>query len=270
MRRSIALAMATFALLALVACGGSSPGDGPPGDDAASETDVTGVSLSLATPAIVDSGSIVRAEITVRTDEPDGVRVRLQPYAAGLDTYPFTYRVASDLLTGPDASGEAYFGTVVADEDVAFDGVRVRVTAADGGLLVDEVVEAPITFRSLATTDVTLAPVSGSLDQGRGVAVQADFALDRARNVLVSVGPMAPLDYDETESGDWFDVNEVASDSYANVAAGTLSGSFTVLDDAVGAVQIERVFVSILDTDIEREIYARYLPLDVTFVEPSP
>lgn len=264
MPRSTAAALVSLALLALAACGGGSPDD-----DRTAGPAVVDVQLSIDTPTTLDSGSRVSADITVRANEPDGVRVRLQPYVEGLIRYPFTSRQTSDVLTGPVATGKAYFLTVVADDDVAFDGVLVRVLSASGEPLLDEIVDAPFTFRSLASTDATLVPRSGTLNQGQPVQIDVDFTLDEVRPVRVAVGPMAPPDYDEQISGDWFDVHETAFASFEGVAAGTLSGSFTILGDAVGDVRVQEVYVSILDETTGLEIYAGYLPVDLTFVEPG-
>ena len=209
----------------------------------------------------------VSGEVTVRTDEPDGVRVWLRPNESPGEDLDYSY-AGSSLIDGSELTLERDFRVFAGDDDVTVDGVRVTAQSSSRQIVLDEVVAGALTYRSLATTTVTVTPSTGSLEQGQPVAVALAFELDTPRDVTVTVEPAAPDGYDY-DVGPWSDRRQVATDTFTGVTTGDLAASLTVLDLMEGSATIDRLRVTITDPTVGL-IYTKDVDVGLVFDEPSP
>lgn len=250
-------------LLVLAACGGGEP---PPTD--AEGTTLVGVELSEPAPATFASGEQVTGNVRVRTDETEGIRVWLMPPGDPSPAYSFQ---PSSLLQGSDIEVQRWFRVAAGDDDRTLDTIRVVARDADGERVLDEQVSADLTVRSVASTSPpALDPASGNLEHGDRVDVSVDFTLESTRAVEVSLGPLRPSGYDDASQGDWLDVRDFEDQLFDDVDSGTMTGSFTITDEAQDDVAIDTLYVSIRDLDTMTTIYMKLLEVDYTYTEPKP
>lgn len=261
LRRALLSAGTAMLLLVLPACGGPDTDDGTA---PAPVTTLVDVVPAVSVPNPTDSGTQVDADVTVRTSEPDGVRVWLLPYANDGEELPTFYYAGSPLEDGPELTVERYFRVIVGDEDGDIAGFRVVARNADRDVVLDERVPNPVRFRSLATThSLTLAPSSGTLRQGERVDVQVAFELDSERDVQVSVHPIRGSDFD----GAWSYSQQ--NETFTGVTSGTMTGWFSVDEEVDGTAPVGRVRIEISDL-ADGPIYWRYVDADLAFTEPAP
>ena len=239
-------------------------------------TRITDFALDLATPAAVDSGTIVHGTVTIEVDVPGGVEVWLQPtvvgrvpsHAAGFDaTYAYQ---ASAVEPGPVVRVERYFAVTVGASDLRVDGVRVLVvTAEDREVLLDELVPTSIDYRSVASMTVpALSPASGAVPQGSDVDVRFGFSLDRERSAWLAVNP-----WSSTYTGvDWYEHVVTTVNLFDSVASGTYEGAFTVSETVSGEPHVDHLFVAIWDPDVPTSVswsvFTARWPVSFRFTAP--
>lgn len=255
-QRLLKLLAAAFLLAALVRCGTDSGGD----------TDVNNVTITAISPGSPVFNEIVTITYDYKIDDPDGVRIWVQPYTNGSISPGYSY-TSSPLITGNGSRTVRM--SVVRGEAIVVDQLAIKIANADGTELISE------RFENVNYTFDT--PAGGATSNQVTLT-----AADPSSPAMLTSGSDLKFDYAYT----FFDVPSIKLDvelmydgkvvSAAKAITPFISGGASPLKGSRGAtfsvttdseVKIDQIRFFAEDTSTNEVFYESFVDVDYTYTK---